>query len=191
MRRPAGAPEEGTGLPVHGCALEAVRAGTQLADQPVLEAVRLAIPDAALAEVLAEAGAQDQRRRRRPARLVVRAGLVDGLQHRVDGRRAGAPAGWRAWHPPVTSALCPARRRRGPRPLVLPPLLDRLLNDLRAELAHARLPPRRDRGKPRVVNRRVSPCNTKRPTPANPPRPLPVTCTIHLDHPRETERYWG
>lgn len=66
-----------------------------LADEPLLEALRLALPDEALDEAIAAAGAQEQRRRLLPARLVValvigmglwaREGLPDVLKNLVDG----------------------------------------------------------------------------------------------------------
>ena len=116
-------------MPLHGFSLEDVATSGHLSDQPVLEAVRLAIPDEAIDAVIGEAGAQERRKRLLPARLVValvialgiwaRVGLVDVLKNLVDGLREADPAPWRAWHPPVKAALSQARRRLGPRPLVL------------------------------------------------------------------------
>jgi hypothetical protein len=116
-------------MPLQGFTLTEVRVREHLGDQPVLEAVRQAIPDEAIEAVLAEAGAQEQRKRLLPAHLVVslviglglwaREGLVDVLKNLVDGLREHDPGPWRAWHPPVKSALSQARRRLGPRPLFL------------------------------------------------------------------------
>jgi hypothetical protein len=116
-------------MPLQGFSLSEPGVGAHLAEQPVLEAVRLAIPDEAIDAVLTEAAAHEQRRRRLPARLVValvialglwaREGLVDVLKNLVDGLREHDPAPWRAWQPPVKSALSQARRRLGPRPLFL------------------------------------------------------------------------
>src|SRR5688572_28020102 len=106
-------------MPLRGFTLSEAGDGRHLGDQPVLDAVRLAIPDEAIAAAIAEAGAQEQRRRRLPARLVValviglglwaRDGLVDVLKNLVDGLREHDPAPWRAWQPPVKSALSQAR----------------------------------------------------------------------------------
>lgn len=116
-------------MPLHGMLRDVEEAREHLGDQPVLEAVRLAIPDGAIDAVIATAGAQEQRRRLLPARLVAmlvlalglwaREGLVDVLKNLVDGLREHEPERWRAWHPPVKSALSQARRRLGPRPLFL------------------------------------------------------------------------
>jgi hypothetical protein len=116
-------------MPLQGFSLHEVEERQHLGDQPVLEAVRLAMPDAMIDEVLAEAGAHERRKRLLPARLVVafvlalglwaREGLVDVLKDLVDGLRERDPGPWRAWHPPVKSALSQARRRLGPRPLFL------------------------------------------------------------------------
>jgi hypothetical protein len=94
-----------------------------------LEAVRLAIPDEAIDAAITEAGAQEQRCRLLPARLVVafviglglwaREGLVDVVKNLVDGLRERDLDRWREWHPPVKSALSQARRRLGPRALFL------------------------------------------------------------------------
>ena len=128
-------------MPLRGFSLSEADVGQHLGDQPVLEAVRLAIPDEAIDAAIAEAGAQEQRRRRLPARLVValviglglwaREGLVDVLKNLVDGLREHDPAPWRAWQPPVKSALSQARRRLGPRPLLL--LFRRLAGPVAAE----------------------------------------------------------
>jgi hypothetical protein len=116
-------------MPLQGFSLAAVGGKAHLGDQPVLEAVRRVIPDEAIDAVIAEAGAQERRKRLLPARLVValvialglwaREGLVDVLKNLVDGLREDDPAPWRAWHPPVRAALSQARQRLGPRPLWL------------------------------------------------------------------------
>jgi len=112
-----------------GFSLSQVPRAPHVADEPLLEALRLALPDEAVDEAIAAAGAQEQRRRLLPARLVValviglglwaREGLPDVLKNLVDGLRERDPAPWRAWHPPVKSALTQARQRLGPRPLFL------------------------------------------------------------------------
>jgi len=66
--------------------------------------------------------------------LWAREGLVDVLKNLVDGLREQDPAPWRAWQPPVKSALSQARRRLGPRPLVL------LFRRLAGPVAEAGLP---------------------------------------------------
>jgi Insertion element 4 transposase N-terminal/Transposase DDE domain len=116
-------------MPLQGVAFEAVPRAPHLADQPLLDALRLALPDAALTEAIAAAGAQEQRRRLLPARLVValviamglwaRDGLRDVLANLVAGLREREPAAWADWHLPVGSALTQARQRLGPRPLIL------------------------------------------------------------------------
>jgi hypothetical protein len=116
-------------MPLQGMRLDGGAGRAHLGDQRVLEAVRLAISDEAIDAAITEAGALEQRRRLLPARLVVmlvlalgvwaREGLVDVLKNLVDGLREGEPGSWRGWHPPVKSALSQARRRLGPRPLVL------------------------------------------------------------------------
>ena len=116
-------------MSLQGFSLTELRGGGHLSKQPVLEALRRAIPDEAIDAVIEEAGAQEQRKRRLPARLVVafaialglwaREGLVDVLKNLVDGLGEHDPAPWRAWQPPVKSALSQARRRLGPRPLWL------------------------------------------------------------------------
>lgn len=112
-----------------GFSLTQVPRAPHLADAPLLEALCLALPDEALDQAIAAAGAQEQRRRLLPARLVValvigmglwaREGLPDVLKNLVDGLRERDPAPWRAWHPPVKSALTQARQRLGPKPLFL------------------------------------------------------------------------
>jgi hypothetical protein len=116
-------------MPLQGFSLEQVPRAPHLADQPLLEALRLALPDRALDDAIVAAGAQEQRRRLLPARLVValviamglwaRDGLRDVLANLVDGLRERDPAPWRDWHPPAKSALTQARQRLGPRPLFL------------------------------------------------------------------------
>ena len=116
-------------MPLQGFSLTEVGGGGHLGDQPVLEAVRQAIPDEAIDAVLAEAGAQERRKRLLPARLVVslviglglwaREGAVDVLKNLVDGLREREPGRYRAWTAPVKSAVSQARQRLGPRPLFL------------------------------------------------------------------------
>jgi hypothetical protein len=116
-------------MPLQGMSLHEVEDRQHLGEQAVLEAVRLAIPDEAIDAAIADAGAQEQRCRLLPARLVLslvigmgiwaREGLVDVLKNLVDGLREREPGPWRSWHPPVKSALTQARQRLGPRPLFL------------------------------------------------------------------------
>jgi hypothetical protein len=116
-------------MPLQGFSLTQGSGGAHLGDQPVLEAMRQAIPDEAIDAVIAEAGVQERRKRLLPAHLVVslvvglglwaREGLVDVLRNLVDGLRERDRGPWRTWHPPVKSALSQARRRLGPRPLFL------------------------------------------------------------------------
>jgi hypothetical protein len=113
-------------MPLQGFSLTDVGSGRLIGEQSVLKAVRLAIPDEAIDAAIAEAGAQEQRKRRLPAPLMVsfvialglwaREGLVDVLRNLVDGLREHEPG---RWQPPVKSALSQGRRRLGPRPLFL------------------------------------------------------------------------
>src|SRR5689334_5566364 len=115
-------------MPLSGFSLGQVPRAPHLADQPLLEALRLALPDRAIDEAIAATGAGERRRRLLPARLVValviamglwaREGLRDVLLNLVDGLRAEDPGAWAGWHPPrSTAALAQARQRLGPRPL--------------------------------------------------------------------------
>lgn len=116
-------------LSLRGFSLTQVPRAPHLADEPLLEALGLALPDGAIDAAIATAGAQERRRRLLPARLVVglviamglwaREGLRDVLANLVEGLRERDPAPWRDWHPPAKSALTQARRRLGPRPLFL------------------------------------------------------------------------
>jgi hypothetical protein len=114
-------------MPLSGFSLGQVPRAPHLADQPLLEALRLALPDQAITDAIATTGTREQRRRRLPARLVValvigmglwaRAGLSRILVNLVEGLRAEDPGAWADWHQPVSSALSQARQRLGPRPL--------------------------------------------------------------------------
>src|SRR5438876_4496630 len=114
-------------MPLHGFAFEAVPHAPHLADLPLLEALHRALPEQAIDEVVAATGAQERRRRRLPARLVValvvalglwaRDGLRDVLANLVEGLRERDPAAWAGWRLPAKSALTQARQRLGPRPL--------------------------------------------------------------------------
>jgi hypothetical protein len=116
-------------MPLVGFTLTEERARSHLGEQAVLAAVQQAIPDEAIDAVIAETGTQERRKRRLPARLVVafvlalglwaREGLVGVISNLVDGLREQDPSPWRAWQPPVKSALSKARRRLGVRPLYL------------------------------------------------------------------------
>jgi len=116
-------------MPLQGFSLTQVPRAPHLADGPLLEALRLALPEPAIDEVIAATGTCEQRRRLLPARLVValviamglwaRDGLRDVLANLVDGLRERDPAAWRDWHLPAKSALTQARQRLGPRPLFL------------------------------------------------------------------------
>lgn len=116
-------------MPLQGFAFAAVPRAPHLADQPLLDALRLALPDGAVDEAITAARAQERRRRLLPARLVValviamglwaREGLRDVLANLVDGERERDPAAWAGWHLPAKAALTQARQRLGPRPLIL------------------------------------------------------------------------
>ena len=116
-------------MALQGFSLRQVPRAPHLADQPLLEALRLALPDRAIDAVIDTAGAREQRRRLLPARLVValviamglwaRDGLRDVLANLVEGLRGQDPAPWRDWQLPAKSALTQARQRLGPRPLFL------------------------------------------------------------------------
>jgi hypothetical protein len=115
-------------MPLRGFSLGQVPHAPHLADQPLLEALRLAIPDEAIDGAIAEAGAREQRRRLLPSRLVValviamglwaREGLRDVLANLVEGARERDPSAFADWRPPAKSALTKARQRLGPRPLI-------------------------------------------------------------------------
>jgi hypothetical protein len=116
-------------MPLTGFAFEAVPRPPHLADAALLNALCLALPDAAVDEALSASGAHEQRRRLLPARLVValviamglwaRDGLRDVLANLVEGQREHDPKAWAGWHLPAKSALTQARQRLGPRPLIL------------------------------------------------------------------------
>jgi hypothetical protein len=116
-------------MPLQGFAFEAVPRPPHLADAPLLDALRLALPDHALDEAIAASQRREQRRRLLPARLVValviamglwaRDGLRDVLANLVAGLREQDPSAWADWHLPAKSALTQARQRLGPRPLIL------------------------------------------------------------------------
>jgi hypothetical protein len=116
-------------MSLQGFSLTQVPRAPHLADQPLLEALQLALPEQAIDEVIDATGAREQRRRLLPARLVValviamglwaREGLRDVLANLIEGLRAQDPAPWRAWHLPAQSALTQARQRLGPLPLFL------------------------------------------------------------------------
>jgi hypothetical protein len=59
-------------------------------------------------------------------------------------------------------------------------LVDRLLTEIAQDL----LPPRRERGNPRVVKRKMSNWKLKRPKHRDPPKPQPVANTIQIIHDR-------
>ena len=73
-------------MPLHGFAFEAVPHAPHLADLPLLEALHRALPEQAIDEVVTATGAQERRRRRLPARLVVALVVALGLWAR-DGLR--------------------------------------------------------------------------------------------------------
>lgn len=116
-------------MSLQGFSLAQVPRAPHLADGPLLEALRLALPEPAIDDVIAATGTCEQRRRLLPARLVValviamglwaRDGLRDVLANLVDGLRERDPAPWRDWHLPAKSALTQARQRLGVRPLFL------------------------------------------------------------------------
>src|SRR5215210_43923 len=114
-------------MSLHGFAFEVVPRAPHLADLPLLEALQLALPERAIDEAVAATGAQERRRRRLPARLVValvvamglwaRDGLRDVLANLIEGLRERDPAAWADWRLPAKSALTQARQRLGPRPV--------------------------------------------------------------------------
>lgn len=114
-------------MSLYGFSLDHVPRAQHLADQPLLEALHLALPERAIDEVIAATGARERRRRLLPARLVVavviamglwaRDGLRDGLANLVYGLREQDPTAFPDWHLPAKSALTQARQRLGPRPL--------------------------------------------------------------------------
>lgn len=120
---------EGPAMSLQGFSLTQVPRAPHLCDQPLLEALQLALPDRAIDEVIDAAGARERRRRLLSARLVValviamgrwaRDGLRDVLANLVDGLRERDPAPWRAWVSADLAGSCQARQRLGPRPLFL------------------------------------------------------------------------
>src|SRR2546422_5325515 len=110
-----------------GFSLTPVPRAPHLADQPLLEALRLGLPDPAIDEVIDASGSREQRRRLLPSRLVValvvamglwaRDGLRDVLANLVEGYRAQDPGAFAGWRVPCRSALTQARQRLGPRPV--------------------------------------------------------------------------
>ena len=93
-------------MPLHGLAFEQVPHAPHLTDQPPLQSLRAAIPDAAIEAAIRATGAQERRRRLPPSRVVValviapgrwaREGLRDVFANLVDGFRAQDPAVFRA-----------------------------------------------------------------------------------------------
>ncbi len=94
-------------MPLSGFPFEAVPRPPHLADAPLLDALRLALPDHALDEAIAASQSQEQRRRLLPARLVValviamglwaRDGLRDVLANLVAGLREQDPTAFADW----------------------------------------------------------------------------------------------
>src|SRR5215212_4516948 len=80
-------------MPLHGFAFEAVPHAPHLADLPLLEALHRALPEQAIAEVVAATGAQEQRRRLLPARLVVALVVALGLWACASAIRRPGPVG--------------------------------------------------------------------------------------------------
>ena len=94
---------------MQGFSLTQVPRAPHLADGPLLEALRLALPEPAIDAVIAETGAGEQRRRLLPARLAVVLVIAMGLWAR-DGLRdvlanlvEGLPSGTR---PPGGTGTC-------------------------------------------------------------------------------------
>jgi hypothetical protein len=76
-------------MPLQGLSLTQVRRAPHLADGPLLEALRLALPEPAIDDVLAATGTCERRRRLLPARLVVALGIAMGLCSRGPARCPG------------------------------------------------------------------------------------------------------
>lgn len=114
-------------MPVRGFVLAAPADTAWSGDYAPLDALRLAIPEGAIAAAIARTGAGEQRRRRLPSDLVValviglglwaRANLREVLASLVEGLRVHDPVQFAYWRPPAKSALTKARQRVGPRPL--------------------------------------------------------------------------
>ena len=125
-------------MSLRGWSWDAVAGPAGAGDRPLLEALEVALPDAAVEEAIARTGTRERRRRRLPTHLVVTLVVAMGLwaeasvRHAlaavVDGwaetraRRAaalgppaGAPAAPARWRLPSTAALVRARRRAGVR----------------------------------------------------------------------------
>src|SRR5688572_9969183 len=112
-------------MALRGWTWEAATGPAGLGDRPLLDAVRAAIPDAALQAAIAATGTRERRRRVLPTALVVTLVVAMGLwtaesiRHAlvavVDGWREGA-AGV-AWRLPSSAAIARARQRAGARVL--------------------------------------------------------------------------
>src|SRR5215212_4678364 len=96
-----------------------------LGDRPLLEALAVAIPDAAVEAAIETTGTRERRRRRLPTHLVVTLVVAMGLWAAESMRHvlAEVVAGWRevgagradGWPVPSTAAIVQARRRAGAR----------------------------------------------------------------------------
>src|SRR5215213_10639871 len=93
--------------------------------RPLLAALEVALPDAAVEEAIERTGTRERRRRRLPTHLVVTLVVAMGLWAEESMRHvlAEVVAGWRegtaseqsAWRLPSTAAIVQARRRAGAR----------------------------------------------------------------------------
>jgi len=124
-------------MSLRGWSWDAATGPAGLGHRPLLEALEVALPDAAVEEAIARTGTRERRRRVLPTHLVVTlvvamglwaeasvrhalAAVVDGWREARERRAAalGPPAGGAArvrWRLPSTAALVRARRRAGVR----------------------------------------------------------------------------
>jgi hypothetical protein len=114
-------------MALRGWSWDAAIGPAGLADRPLLEALAVAIPDAAVEAAIEATGTRERRRRRLPTHLVVTLVVAMGLWAAESMRHvlAEVVAGWRevgagraaTWRVPSTAAIVQARRRAGARVL--------------------------------------------------------------------------
>lgn len=96
-------------MSLQGFLLTQVLRAPHLADGPLLEALQLVLPEQAIDAAIATAGAQEQRRRLLPARLVVALVIAMGLWAR-DGLRdvQHLAMSWPTWLKACASGIRPS-----------------------------------------------------------------------------------
>lgn len=114
-------------MPLVGMSLDPNAGCAHVAGRPLLEAVQLAIPDAAIDAAIAQTGTAEQRCRLLPTRLVVSLVIAFGFWSRdaarqvlanlIDGVKERQPR-FAAFRTASKGAITRARQRVGPRPLI-------------------------------------------------------------------------